>query len=41
MAFAGGQPAICNTQDMLGNNINLPNDVRHWIYYRAFSAIGL
>jgi len=41
MAFAGGQPAICNTQDMLASNVNHPNDVGHWIYYRVFSAIGL
>jgi lysophospholipase L1-like esterase len=28
-------------EDLLGNNINHPNDFGHWIYYRVFSAIGL
>jgi acyl-CoA thioesterase-1 len=28
-------------EDLLGNNINHPNDFGHWIYYRVLSAIGL
>jgi acyl-CoA thioesterase I len=28
-------------EDLLGNNINHPNDFGHWIYYRVLSAMGL
>jgi lysophospholipase L1-like esterase len=28
-------------EDLLGNNINHPNDFGHWIYYRVLSGIGL
>ena len=28
-------------EDLLGNNINHPNDFGHWIYYRVFDALGL
>ncbi len=28
-------------EDLLGNNINHPNDYGHWIYYRAFCEMGL
>jgi lysophospholipase L1-like esterase len=28
-------------EDLLGNNINHPNDFGHWIYLQAFHAIGL
>jgi acyl-CoA thioesterase-1 len=28
-------------EDLLGNNINHPNDFGHWIYYRVLTAIGL
>ncbi len=28
-------------EDLLGNNINHPNDFGHWIYFRALLAIGL
>lgn len=28
-------------EDLLGNNINHPNDFGHWIYYRVLSALGL
>ena len=28
-------------EDLLGNNINHPNDFGHWIYYRVLSEIGL
>jgi len=28
-------------EDLLGNNINHPNDFGHWIYFQAFQAIGL
>ncbi len=28
-------------EDLLGNNINHPNDFGHWIYLRALAAIGL
>jgi hypothetical protein len=27
--------------EVLGNNINHPNDFGHWIYYRVLSALGL
>jgi acyl-CoA thioesterase-1 len=30
-----------NTEDMLSNNINHPNDFGHWIYFRVLSALGL
>jgi acyl-CoA thioesterase-1 len=29
------------TEDMLGNNINHPNDFGHWIYFRVLEAMGL
>lgn len=28
-------------EDLLGNNINHPNDFGHWIYYRVLCALGL
>jgi lysophospholipase L1-like esterase len=28
-------------EDMLGNNINHPNDFGHWIYFRVFEELGL
>jgi hypothetical protein len=28
-------------EDMLGNNINHPNDFGHWIYFQVFEAMGL
>ena len=28
-------------EDLLGNNINHPNDFGHWIYYRVLSGVGL
>jgi lysophospholipase L1-like esterase len=28
-------------EDLLGNNINHPNDFGHWIYYRVLSAMNL
>jgi lysophospholipase L1-like esterase len=28
-------------EDLLGNNINHPNDFGHWIYYRVLSTMGL
>jgi hypothetical protein len=28
-------------EDLLGNNINHPNDFGHWIYAQVFSALGL
>ncbi len=28
-------------EDLLGNNINHPNDFGHWIYYRVLSEMGL
>lgn len=28
-------------EDLLGNDINHPNDFGHWIYYRVFSDLGL
>ncbi len=28
-------------EDLLGNNINHPNDFGHWIYFRVFEQIGL
>lgn len=28
-------------EDLLGNNINHPNDFGHWIYYRVLSELGL
>jgi lysophospholipase L1-like esterase len=28
-------------EDLLGNNINHPNDFGHWIYFQALAAIGL
>jgi len=28
-------------EDLLGNNINHPNDFGHWIYFRVFQALGL
>ena len=28
-------------EDLLGNNINHPNDFGHWIYYRVFEELGL
>jgi len=28
-------------EDLLGNNINHPNDFGHWIYFRVFEGLGL
>ncbi len=28
-------------EDLLGNNVNHPNDFGHWIYFRVLSAMGL
>ncbi len=28
-------------EDLLGNNINHPNDFGHWIYYRVLTSLGL
>jgi len=28
-------------EDLLGNNINHPNDFGHWVYYRVLDALGL
>ncbi len=28
-------------EDLLGNNINHPNDFGHWIYFRVFQELGL
>jgi hypothetical protein len=28
-------------EDLLGNNINRPNDFGHWIYYRVLCELGL
>jgi acyl-CoA thioesterase I len=28
-------------EDMLGNNINHPNDFGHWLYFRVLEACGL
>lgn len=28
-------------EDLLGNNVNHPNDFGHWIYFRVFEALGL
>lgn len=28
-------------EDLLGNNINHPNDFGHWIYFRVFQQLGL
>jgi lysophospholipase L1-like esterase len=28
-------------EDLLGNNINHPNDFGHWIYFRVLEALGL
>jgi lysophospholipase L1-like esterase len=28
-------------EDLLGNNINHPNDFGHWIYFRVLQAVGL
>lgn len=28
-------------EDLLGNNINHPNDFGHWIYFQVFEALGL
>ncbi len=28
-------------EDLLGNNINHPNDFGHWLYYRVFCDLGL
>jgi acyl-CoA thioesterase I len=28
-------------EDLLGNNINHPNDFGHWIYYSVFASLGL
>ena len=28
-------------EDLLGNNINHPNDFGHWIYFEVLRAIGL
>ena len=28
-------------EDLLGNNINHPNDFGHWIYFRVFERLGL
>jgi hypothetical protein len=28
-------------EDLLGNNINHPNDYGHWIYFQVLNAIGL
>lgn len=30
-----------NPSDLLGNNINHPNDFGHWIYFRALEGMGL
>jgi hypothetical protein len=27
--------------DLLGNNINHPNDFGHWIYFRVLQQLGL
>ena len=28
-------------EDLLGNNINHPNNFGHWIYFRVFNQLGL
>ena len=28
-------------EDLLANNINHPNDFGHWLYFKAFEALGL
>ncbi|MBM3289783.1 MAG: hypothetical protein FJY92_06490, partial [Candidatus Hydrogenedentes bacterium] len=28
-------------EDLLGNNINHPNDYGHWIYFQVLNAMGL
>jgi hypothetical protein len=28
-------------EDLLGNNINHPNDYGHWIYFQALQTLGL
>jgi hypothetical protein len=28
-------------EDLLGNNINHPNDFGHWIYFRVLDELGL
>jgi hypothetical protein len=28
-------------EDLLGNNINHPNDFGHWIYFRVLERLGL
>ena len=28
-------------EDLLGNDINHPNDFGHWIYFRVLNALGL
>jgi hypothetical protein len=28
-------------EDLLGNNINHPNDFGHWIYFRVLEGLGL
>jgi hypothetical protein len=28
-------------EDLLGNNINHPNDFGHWIYFRILCELGL
>jgi hypothetical protein len=28
-------------EDLLGNNINHPNDFGHWIYYQVLCGVGL
>jgi acyl-CoA thioesterase-1 len=28
-------------EDLLGNNINHPNDFRHWVYFRVLAELGL
>ncbi|MBE0544036.1 MAG: SGNH/GDSL hydrolase family protein [Verrucomicrobia bacterium] len=33
--------ALKKPEDLLGNNINHPNDFGHWIYYRVFGELGL
>ena len=35
------QAARKKPEDILGNNINHPNDFGHWIYYRTLSGLGL
>lgn len=37
LQFAGGK----KPEDLLGNNINHPNDFGHWIYFQALAAMNL